>query len=147
MFRRARVDDREILDGMTLAGARYWGHDQNHPDAYQRLAQQVAAEPGPENHPVFVLEDDEGIVGFYELRDRDEHIELLRMFQRPDLIGQGYGRVLWNHAVEEAARTHDRMLIMSDPGATAFYAAMGAGLAEELEVATGFTLGVFWYDL
>ena len=147
MFRRARADERETLDEMTLAGIRHWGHDQNHPEAYQGLLGHVESEDGPEVHPVFVLEEDDEVVAFYELRDRDDHVELVRMFMRPDLIGGGYGRTLWTHAVEQAASMSDRMLIMSDPGALGFYEAMGARFERHVEVAPGFLLGVYWYNL
>ncbi len=132
---------------MTLAGLRYWGHHEHHADAYAALAGELASESGPENHQVFVLEVDGEVVAFHELRDRGDHIELLRMFMRSDLIGQGYGRRLWNHAVGQAELTHDRMLILSDPKAVGFYAAMGAALEKTLEVAPGFSIGVYWYDL
>lgn len=146
-FRRARADDREFLDEITLAGIRYWGHDQKHPEAYQGLAKSLPEWPGPENHPVFVLEDNGEVIGFYELRDRADHVELLRMFLRTEVIGQGYGRVLWDHAVEQAGRINHRMLIKSDPDSIGFYSAMGARLEERQEVAPGFSLGIFWYDL
>lgn len=132
---------------MTLAGIRHWGHDQSHPEAYHGLVEGLAKEAGPENHPVFVLEGDGEVVGFYELRERKGHVELLRMFLRPEAIGQGYGRVLWNHAVEQAGRISDRMLIKSDPEAMGFYSAMGARLEKVREAAPGFSLGIFWCDL
>ncbi len=132
---------------MTLAGVRYWGHDEKHPEAYNGLARTLAAEAGPENHPAFVLEEDGRVIGFYELRDRGDHVELLRMFLLTELIGQGYGSVLWDHAVEQARSWSDRMLIKSDPGAVGFYSAMGARLEKRQEVAPGFSLGIFWCDL
>jgi len=146
-FRRARADDRDLLNQMTLAGIRYWGHHESHPEAYAGLVVSVEAEDSPDNFPVFVLEADGEVVGFYELRDRGEHVELLRMFLREDLIGKGFGRTLWDHAINEAAKIHDRMLIMSDPEALGFYAAMGAVLEKHHEVAPGVSLGVYWYEL
>lgn len=145
-FRRARADERDLLDEMTLAGVRYWGHDQEYPGVYNGLAESLAAEAGPENHPVFVLEEDGRVIGFYELRDRGDHVELLRMFLLTELIGQGYGQVLWDHAVEQARSRSDRMLIKSDPAAVGFYSARGARLEKRQEVAPGFSLGIFWYD-
>jgi len=147
MFRRATASDRDLLDEMTLAGARYWGHDVQHPAAYSGLVAQLQAEDGPEHHTVFVLEKAGEVTGFYELRDRDDYVELVRMFVRTDLIGHGHGRVLWDHAVEQGARTHNRMLIMSDPGAVGFYSAVGAKLERSQVVAPGFSLGVFWQNL
>ena len=147
VFRRGEAEDREVLDEMTLAGIRHWGHDVHHQEAYQGLVQMLSSQDGPEAHTVFVLEDDAEVVAFYELQDREGHVELVRMFMRPDLIGHGFGRKLWNHAVNVAAENHNRMLIMSDPSAIGFYTAMGATLERQEEVAPGFLLGVFWYNL
>jgi GNAT superfamily N-acetyltransferase len=96
---------------------------------------------------VFVLEERSSMVGFYELRDRRDHVELLRMFLQPDLIGRGYGRMLLTHAVKQAAAMSDRMLIMADPSSVGFYRAEGANLERHQEVVPGFVLGVYWYDL
>lgn len=147
MFRRAREDDRELLDGMTLAGLRHWNHHETHPEVYAEFANMVRAEAGPEHHLVFVLEEDGEVIGFYELRDRGDDIELLRMFMRSDMIGCGYGRVLWDDAIRQAARSHRRMTIMSDPGSMGFYSAMGATLEGQQEVAPDFVLGAFSYEL
>lgn len=147
MFRRAQADERELLDEMTLAGVRHWGHHESHPDAYQGLVASLEAESGPENHQVFVLEEAGVVVGFFELRDRGDHIELVRMFLQPDQIGKGHGRRLWAESVVVASQSHSRMLIMSDPEAKGFYEAMGAVLEEEVAVAPGFVLGRYWYDL
>lgn len=146
-FRRATASDRELLDEMTLAGMRHWGHHENFPEAYAGLTEELQKASGPENHPTFLLVEDGEVVGFFELRDRGDHVELLRLFMLSQLIGHGYGRVLWEAALKKARETHDRMLIMSDPAAAGFYAAMGAVLEKEQEVAPGFALHVFWYDL
>jgi hypothetical protein len=69
------------------------------------------------------------------------------MFQRVELIGKGYGRLMWDHAVEQASAMEDRLLIKSDPEAVGFYSAMGASLERTQEVAPGFMIGVFWYSL
>lgn len=147
MFRRATAEDRTLLDEMSLAGVRYWGHHENHPEAYARLVAQLERASGPENNPVFILEENGEVVGFFELRDHGDHIELMRMFLAPHLIGSGYGRSLWEEAVAVAARSHDRMLIMSDPGAAGFYEAMGATLETDVTVAPGFALGRYWFQL
>ena len=147
-IRRATTDDRELLDELTLAGVRHWGHHENHPDAYQGLVRTLAQESDPQGHPVFVFENDQGeVVGFYELRDRGDHMELLRMFLQPELIGRGLGRTLWEHAVIEAGRLHERLVINSDPGATGFYRAMGAEDVGHFEPVPGFVITVLQMDL
>lgn len=46
-----------------------------------------------------------------------------------------------------ASKSHDRMLIMSDPDARGCYEAMGAALEAEVEVSPGFVLGKYWFEL
>lgn len=146
-FRRATSADRDALNELTLAGVRYWGHHIRHPEVYSALMAELAADDDPAAHRVLVWEDDEGIAGFVDLRDRGDHVELLRMFLRTELIGRGHGRALWQRAVREASSMGDRMLIMSDPRAADFYEAMGARAEDTVEPVAGFTLTVFWHDL
>jgi predicted GNAT family acetyltransferase len=115
---------------------------------YNSLADDLPGAEDVVNNPVNVLERDGEVIAFYEMRDRGDHIELLRMFQKVELIGHGYGRMMWDHCVQEARQMGARrMRIISDPGAIGFYEAMGATLERLQEVAPGFSLGLFWYDL
>lgn len=146
-FRQARAEEADLLGEMTLTGVRHWGHHENFPEAYAGLASSL---PGPEDieaHPTFVLEDDDGVIGFYSLRDRDGHVELVQMFVQVDRIGQGLGKALWKHAVGQASAIAPRMRIMSDPESIGFYEAMGAALERRVEVSPGFLLGLMWYEL
>ncbi len=146
-FRRAGSSDRARLDELTLEGVRHWGHHVNHPEAYAGLEAELAGDDDPSEHHVLVWEDEDGVAGFVDLRDRGDHAELLRMFLRPALIGQGHGRMLWERAVATASTIADRLLIVSDPEATGFYEAMGARPERTVEPVPGFVLTVFWYDL
>jgi GNAT superfamily N-acetyltransferase len=147
MFRRARSDEAERLREMTLDGIRHWGHHVRFPELFETMADSLSTAEEIGQNSVYILEEDGEMVGFYELKDREDHVELLRMFLDVDRIGHGYGRLLWGHAVVEAATISHRMRILSDPEAVGFYAAMGATLERMHEVAPGFSLGVFWYDL
>ena len=46
-----------------------------------------------------------------------------------------------------ASRSHDRMLILSDPAATGFCVAMGAVHETDIEVSPGFSIAKLWYHL
>ena len=147
-FRPARPDEAELLGEMTIAGVSYWGHDVNFPENVEHLRQNnLPTSAYIEESPVFVLEEQGQVIGFYGLKQHDDFVDLVYMFLEPDRIGHGYGRRLWEHAVSQAARLSDRMRILSDPGATAFYAAMGASKERELDAGHGFRLTLFWYDL
>lgn len=75
----------------------------------------------------FVLEVDGRAAGVYVLRGDAPEMELSRMMIEPGLIGAGYGRRLWEHALETARSLGVRILtIDSDPNAEPFYRHMGA---------------------
>jgi GNAT superfamily N-acetyltransferase len=148
ILRRAEPTEAGRLGDIVLAGVRYWGHHLTHPDAIESLrttglptADYVA------RSPVFVLEDADGLVGFYGLGLEDDHVELIYLFLETDRIGAGHGRQLWDHALVEAARYRNRLFIKSDPRAVGFYAAMGAVQGADVEISPGFFLTTFTYDL
>jgi GNAT superfamily N-acetyltransferase len=67
------------------------------------------------------------VVGFYGLHEQGGVLELLYLFVEPSSINRGYGKLLWKHAVEMAAKLgFQKISIESDPYAEAFYKAMGA---------------------
>jgi GNAT superfamily N-acetyltransferase len=146
-FRPARPDEAERLGEMTLAGVRHWGHHEHHPEAYAGLASDLPDGDHIAQNPTYVLEENGAVIGFYSLIPSEDHVELYQMFLDVDRIGTGLGRRLWEHAISEAARHGQRMLIKSDPMAVGFYRAMGAVQERAVEVAPGFELGIFWYDL
>jgi GNAT superfamily N-acetyltransferase len=147
-LRPARPEEADLLGRMVLAGVAHWGHDVNFPEAFEGLRRSglpdvafVAA------HRVDVLDDGDEIVGFYSLVVGDGHVELVHMFLAVERIGTGCGRRLWDRAVKRARGLGPTLLIMADPAAKGFYAAMGAELEDDVEVAPGFALGRMWYDL
>jgi GNAT superfamily N-acetyltransferase len=67
------------------------------------------------------------LAGFYGLRGDPPELELTFLFIEPRFIGQGVGRALLLHSLEAAAkRGAERVRVVSDPSAEAFYLAMGA---------------------
>ena len=83
--------------------------------------------------PVFILEEEGCVVGFYGLRERGSEAELLYLFVEPTAVNRGLGKQLWAHAIETAARLGvQKISIESDPHAEAFYRAMGATLVGDV---------------
>jgi GNAT superfamily N-acetyltransferase len=77
--------------------------------------------------PVFVLEDEGRLAGFYSLSGEGLEVELLHLFVEPWAVGRGYGKLLFQHALGTArASDFERLVIGSDPFALGFYEAMGA---------------------
>jgi GNAT superfamily N-acetyltransferase len=77
--------------------------------------------------PFFVVEARGQVIGFAGLRLDGADAELTNLFVEPSAIGRGYGKQLWQHAIEVARPLGAMWLrIESDPFAEAFYRAMGA---------------------
>lgn len=101
------------------------------------------------DHHVFVVDEGGSVGGFYALILRAPVCELDLLFIDPDRHGRGYGRVLFEHAAEEArALGCTEMRIESDPYAVAFYEALGAQqVGEAASPSTGRMLPLLRYQL
>jgi len=129
-IRQATPDEAEQLTELALRSKGHWGYDAEFlRDCRIDLTltpEFIAASP------VFVLEEQGSIEGFYSLSGQegageDLEVELLHLFVEPRTIGRGFGKLLFQHAVETARRLgFQRLLIGSDPFALKFYEAMGA---------------------
>lgn len=77
------------------------------------------------------------IHGFYALDfeiDTQNTVEMMALFVEPTAIGKGYGRRLFEHAVQTARDLGaNSMLIHSDPYAEDFYLKMGATTIGDIE--------------
>ena len=124
-IRPARADEAGLLSDLALRSKAHWGYDADFLEACR--GELTISEDYIRGAPVFVLEEDGRVVGFYGLREQGTELELLYLFVEPTAIGGGHGKRLWEHAVETAARLGFQTLtIESDPYAEAFYLAMGA---------------------
>ncbi len=124
-IRPASAGEALLLSDLALRSKSHWGYDADFLEACR--AELTVAEDYIRDAPVFVLEEDGRVVGFYGLREQGTELELLYLFVDPAAIGSGHGRRLWAHAVETAARLgFQTITIESDPYAERFYLAMGA---------------------
>jgi GNAT superfamily N-acetyltransferase len=124
-IRPASRDVAELLSDLALRAKAHWGYSQEFLEACR--PELTLTPEYISSSPVFVLEEEGGIIGFYGLREQNDEVELLYLFVEPARMNQGYGRQLWNHAIETAAHLGSRRIfIESDPYAEAFYQAMGA---------------------
>jgi GNAT superfamily N-acetyltransferase len=125
LIRPASTDEAELLSDLALRSKAHWGYSQEFLEACRP---ELTLTPDYiSSSPVFVLEEEKSVVGFYGLREQVDEVELVYLFIEPSRMNQGFGRELWNHAVETAAGLGSRRIsIESDPYAEAFYRAMGA---------------------
>ena len=124
-IRPALPDEAPLLSDLALRSKGHWGYGVEFLEACRAeltiSPQDIAA------RPVFVLEKESRILGFYTLSALDYEAELAHLFIEPQAIGRGYGRLLWLHAVKTAEHLACKAItIQSDPFAEKFYQAMGA---------------------
>jgi GNAT superfamily N-acetyltransferase len=148
-IRQAMPDEAEQLTELALRSKGHWGYDAE----FLRDCR-IDLTLTPEfvaSSPVYVLEEQGSIAGFYSLSaEGAKEVELLHLFVEPQAIGRGFGKLLFRHAVETARglRFH-RLLIGSDPFALKFYLAMGAHRVGEVAsiVRPGRMLPLLHYSL
>jgi GNAT superfamily N-acetyltransferase len=126
-IRRARPEESRFLTELTLRSKAYWGYD----DFFMESARQElgfqASKFLPDFH-VYILEAEGLPLGFCSLISVDSSsVELHDLFIEPRHIGKGYGKKLWDYAVN-LARTlgFSRLVLTADPNAEAFYARLRA---------------------
>lgn len=124
-LRRARPDEAGVLSAVAQASKAHWGYDEAFLESV-REELTFRADDVESGHVVVAVLDGE-VAGFYSLDGAPPHGELGNLWLRPDRIGTGLGRVLWEHALAEAdAAGFEHLDIDADPYAEGFYLRMGA---------------------
>jgi GNAT superfamily N-acetyltransferase len=123
--RRAIPEEALLLTAIAFRSKAHWGYDRSFMEQCRNdltiLRDNIA------NNLVFVIEVNADIVGFYELRGKVPEANLYWLFMDPKVIGSGYGKRLWLHAVEICKSLgFEYMMIKSDQYAEGFYVRMGA---------------------
>jgi GNAT superfamily N-acetyltransferase len=124
-IRRAQPHEAGTLTGLFWRSKAHWGYD----EAFMaRVRETLCITPETiEQQHVYVLEAGGQIVGFYALHVLPDRLHLEDLFVEPDQIGKGYGRRLFDHAVEVGRRLgYDTFMLESDPNAEEFYLKLGA---------------------
>ncbi|KAB2452358.1 GNAT family N-acetyltransferase [Bacillus sp. CH126_4D] len=82
------------------------------------------------NNFVYVLENDNKMIGFFSFLRNDKSLDFL--YIHPRYKGTGYGKVMWKFVIEQAKELGIKSFtINSDPNAKGFYLKMGAKLIGE----------------
>jgi GNAT superfamily N-acetyltransferase len=102
-----------------------------------------------EDSPIYVLEENDRVIGYYALLSKPPDMYLDKLFVEPDRIGTGCGKLLWLHAIATARKTGvSELMLEADPNAAPFYRAMGATwLREEPTSREGWNLQIFRYHI
>jgi N-acetylglutamate synthase-like GNAT family acetyltransferase len=131
LIRRATADDTDALTDLAHRAKAHW----NYPPAWMRQWDaQLTILPGYlEMHDVWVAERDGAIVGMCALEDRGTRWNLEHVWVEPAVHGQGIGRALVLHALNDAwRRRRDIVELLADPFATGFYDRLGARRAGDV---------------
>jgi GNAT superfamily N-acetyltransferase len=146
-IRAARLDELDDLNELTGRSSLHWGYEQEflewEPEAITLTAGML------EHDPVYVLEVDGAVAGYYQLSGAIANLALDKLFVEPQFIGTGCGKRLWNHAVATARELGaSGFSFYSDPNAAGFYRAMGAEwVREEPTSRPGWNLQIFRYTI
>ncbi len=99
----------------------HWGYDAGFMEACRA---ELTVRPGDD---VIVAELDGMLAGLAQIDLTEDPADLAKLFVDPPFMARGLGRALFLRCVSRARRKGlNRMSIEADPGAAAFYEAMGA---------------------
>jgi GNAT superfamily N-acetyltransferase len=125
VMRPARLDEREALEDLQLQASLMWLDDRANLlanlDAIDLPVDQIA------DGNVYVIEDGGDIMGFGVVLPRaDGQAELDGVFVRPDVWGEGYGRLLLEHGANLAhGWGAERLHVVANDQALGFYERCG----------------------
>ena len=141
MIRRANGNDSEKLTGLSITSKMHWNYSGEDMDIF-RTELNIDSDY-IHNNEVWVLEDREGLVGYYSYKFRDNELNykgfvlkqgywLDHMFIAPIHMGQGYGRLLFKDLQIRLAQNEiSELMILVDPNSKGFYEKMGCNYIRE----------------
>jgi GNAT superfamily N-acetyltransferase len=127
----ATPDDADALTRIAIAAKRYWGY----PESWiQHWRDSLTITPEfVRNNGVYAAVSGGEPCAFYALTGAGGELELEHLWVSPGWIGSGVGRLLFEHAMREAARLGaSAVAIEADPNAEGFYLKMGARRVGEI---------------
>lgn len=125
-MRQAGASDATALTELAMRSKAYWGYDGSFLSDVRRELEFRPEKFQPDFH-VYLLENGDGIIGFYSLIAKGDEVELHDLFVDPSHIGTGCGKQLWNHAINLVRKLGFHTLtLIADPNAEPFYSRQGA---------------------
>ncbi len=123
-IRAAQRHEAEALVALSHRSKAHWPYDVAFLARVAPLLVLTATEIARDE--VHVLEVDGRVAGWHRVSLHDDRAELEDLWLEPEHIGAGWGRVLFEHAVD-VAHSHDAMALEWDaePYAQPFYERMG----------------------
>ena len=129
---RASPKDLEVLANLEIRSESYWGYSNEFMDRFKEIY--LITKEFIINNPTYILKDDDNIIGFYGILLNDVEDSLEYLFIEPKYIGKGYGKILWNHALEECKKLSIKeFTIITSPDARGFYLRLGATIYTQVD--------------
>jgi N-acetylglutamate synthase-like GNAT family acetyltransferase len=124
-IRQATQEETHRLMEIAEDAKRYWGYAPQEMESWHSTMTLDVSRI--ELSPPYVIEKDSQVVGFYQLIADGSQMELEHMWVMPQFMNQGIGKQLMAHAIAQArARGANKIVIDTEPNATAFYLSCGA---------------------
>jgi len=124
-----------VLSEIAIAAKSYWGYPAHWIDQWRALLT-IKPEYVSDNHVYAAVDATDQIVGWYALAGTGTRLVLDNLWVRPEQIGTGVGRALFDHAVHQAAALGpDEIELEADPHAAGFYERMGMQRAGYVDAA------------
>ncbi len=150
-IRAARAEESQQLSELAIRSKAHWNYsDQFIKECVDELTYSAEQISSTERW-FFVVSSALELKAFYQLvKMNPDVLELDALFVEPQFVGQGLGRILFEHAVQLAkGMGYSKIEIQSDPNATEFYLKMGCvqvGVLESQSIAGRF-LPLLNFDL
>ena len=132
-IRRGEYSDIESINDLILSAKKFWGYSDELIQLW--LPAMRVSEPELASREFWVGQTSGKLVAAYSCAQlSDEQWELDDFWIHPQNMGQGVGRVLFQHAIEQLqAKGAKTLKIESDPNAQGFYEKMGARCVGKVE--------------
>jgi N-acetylglutamate synthase-like GNAT family acetyltransferase len=123
---RANPSQATQLTEIAHAAKAFWNYPEHWLLFWRERRDMTITASSVEDNPTFVASSSHELVGFYTLILQQDTAILENLFIKPDSSGKGIGKLLFQHAVEQAKQLGVRKLTLeSDPNAKDFYEHMG----------------------
>ena len=128
----ASPKDANLLASLEIKSESYWGYSSDFMDRFKEIY--LITEEFILNNPTYILKNGEIIIGFYGILLNHDEVSLEYLFIEPTYIGKGYGKMLWDHALEEFKKLGIReFTIITSPDAREFYLRLGATVHSQVD--------------
>jgi N-acetylglutamate synthase-like GNAT family acetyltransferase len=129
---RAEAKDASILTHIAIKSEAYWGYDFEFMKKFKSVYK--ITEDFIQNNPTYGIIDENVIIGFYGILINERETSLEYLFIEPQYIGKGYGKMLWNHMINECkALNIKEFTLVTSQQAKEFYIKLGAKICGEVD--------------